>query len=311
MTADDGAAELTWTRVLASAREDADGPRTVRDLIRLCETAIALAGLTAFNSMGAPRRDAEALVFDTLLVRDHDARYLDATVTRAEREVILDRLERRIAGPTPVPYLTGDAYLDGRRFTVRPGVFVPRSTIGNLLGSLVERVEWGTPPRALELGCGTGALGISVARRVTDALVDMVDIDPLAVEVARENVNRHRVSARVRVLRGDMFEEVDPQARYDLVLANLPYVPGDHVHNEEISAEPPGAIFRPGDGLDLVRVAIEESARYLTPRGVLALEVGVPNESRVREELGERGEWWTVEGRPVGLVLLTRDDLKG
>lgn len=302
---------LSWTAVLASAREDAAGPRTIRDLIRLCETTIALAGITAFNSMGTPRKDARALVFDTLRIRDHDERYLDATVTRVERAALLDRLERRIAGPVPVPYLTGEAYLDGRRFAVRPGVFVPRSALGLLLSRLVDSVEWGSPPRALELGCGTGALGISVALRVPGARVDLVDVAPLAVEVARENTLLHGVSSRVKTAVSDMFAAVDPAVRYDLVLANLPYVPGEHTHNAEVAAEPATAIFRPGDGLDLVRLAVQESASYLAPRGVLALEVGVPNEPRVREELGERGEWWTTEGKPVGVVLLTRDDLEG
>lgn len=310
MTEGDGAG-LTWTSLLTSARDDAGGPRTIRDLIRLCETAIALAGITAFNSMGTPRKDARALVFDTLRILDHEDAYLDAVVTDAERAFVLDRLERRIAGPTPVPYLTGDAYLDGRRFGVRPGVFVPRSALGHLLSRLVERVEWGSPPRVLELGCGTGALGISIAARVPEARVDLVDIDPLAVEVARGNAARHRVSGRVTVTVSDMFAEVDPTVRYDLVVANLPYVPDDHTHNAEISAEPPAAIFRPGDGLDLVRVAIDETALHLAPAGVLALEVGVPNDRRLRDELGERGEWWTVDGKAVGVVLLTRDDLKG
>lgn len=304
--------DLSWTEVLAAARDDAAISR-VRDLIRVCETVINRAGLTAFNSMGTPRKDAEALVFETLAIRDHSDRYLDAVVTAPERALILDRLERRVSEPIPVPYIIGEAFFAGRRFTVKPGVFVPRSALGHLLDEVIAGVQWSTPPRLLEIGCGTGALAISFATRLPEAVADLVDIDELAVEVAGHNVDRHRLSHRARVFVSDMFSTVDPTRRYDLIVANLPYVPEEQAGRTatgEIHAEPPGAIFRPGDGLDLVRAALAEAPLHLAESGTLILEVGTAHVDDVSTLLGGRGRWSKLGERNAGVVTLTRDELK-
>ncbi|MBK5307776.1 MAG: HemK family protein methyltransferase [Frankiaceae bacterium] len=303
--------ELSWKDLLAAAREDATFCRA-RDLVRLCESVIARAGLTGFNSMGSPRKDAEALVFETLAIRDHNERYLDAAVSSLERVQILGLLERRVDGPTPVPYLLGESFFAGRRFTVRPGVFIPRSALGKLLDQVLAEVVWSAQPRALELGCGTGALGISIAVRVPAANVDLVDIDPLAVQVATANIRRHRVGERMQAAVSDMYDGVDRAARYDVIVANLPYVPEAQIGrtNTEIDAEPQTAIYRPGDGLDLVRRALAGSAPHLADRGLLVLEVGTSNQPAVAELLAGRGRWWQSGGAAAGVVSLTRADLE-
>lgn len=303
---------LHWTVVVDAARGD-DDLRSVRDLLRLCESVINLAGLSGFNSMGSPRKDADALVFETLEIRDHSDRYLDARVTSLERTAILDRLELRVSGPTPVPYLTGEAFFAGRRFSVRPGVFIPRSALGHLLDEVLAIVPWSDTPRALELGCGSGALGICVALLAQEARVDLVDVEPLAVEVTADNIVRHGLTTRVQVQVSDMFDGVDPAVRYDLVIANLPYVPADQQGstNGEIDAEPSLAVYRPGDGLDLVRTTLEETVLHLSENGLLVLEVGTSNESPVRDLLAGRGRWWSLGDRAAGVVSLTRDELKG
>jgi ribosomal protein L3 glutamine methyltransferase len=280
--------------------------------VRVCETVITRAGLTGFNSMGTPRKDARAIVFETLAISDHSDTYLDAVVTPVERAAVLDLLGRRVSGPTPVPYLLGEAFFAGRRFTVRPGVFIPRSALGLLLDDVLPVIRWSTPPRALELGCGTGALGISIAIRVPQAQVDLVDVDALAVEVTATNIARHNVADRARTAVSDMYAGVDPTARYDLIVANLPYVPADRIGrtNREIDAEPQAAVYRPDDGLDLIRIALDESALHLADNGVLFLEVGVSNQAGVDALVGTRGRWWTLDGQGTGVVSLSRDDLK-
>lgn len=307
----DGAPDPSWSSLLASAREDSNLVR-VRDLLRLCETVMVRAGLSGFNSMGSARKDANALVFETLAIRDHSARYLDAAVTHLERSAILDLLERRVTGPTPVPYLTGEAFFAGRRFHVRTGVFIPRSALGSLLDEVLADITWSPAPRGLELGCGSGALGLSIAIRCPTLSIDLFDIDPVAVQVTNQNIDRHQLTQRAVAAVSDMYGAVDPTARYDLIVANLPYVPDalQRGSNVEIQAEPSQAVYRPGDGLDLVRIALGESALHLSDRGTLVLEVGTGNESAVRELLSGRGRWWARDEQAAGVVSLTRDDLK-
>ena len=306
-----GASDLAWTHLLAAAREDRDLVR-VRDLLRLCETVIVRAGLSGFNSMGSARKDANALVYETLAIRDHSARYLDAIVTTPERTAILDLLERRVSGPTPVPYLTGEAFFAGRRFGVRPGVFIPRSALGTLLDEVLAAISWSTTARVLELGCGSGALGLSIAIRMPAVRIDLLDIDPVAIDVTDDNIARHQLTGRASAAVSDMYDAVDPTARYDLIVANLPYVPHELTRssNVEILAEPQHAVYRPGDGLDLVRIAIDEAALHLSDLGTLVLEVGTSNEAAVRDLIPGRGHWWERDGQTAGVVSLTRDELK-
>lgn len=298
-------ASLPCSAVLAAARAGTD-PVRVLDLIRLCESVIVRAGLTGFNSMGSPRKDAEALVYEPLGIRDHSPRYLQAVVTRPERDAVLDLLERRVSGPTPVPYLTGEAFFAGRRFTVRPGVFLPRSALGSLLDEVVAAVPWSPSPSLLELGCGSGALGLSLALRVPGACVDLVDVDATAVEVTTENIARHRLGDRVRVHASDLFDRVRGR-EYDLVVGNLPYVPEALHRAGEIDAEPAQAVFRPGDGLDLVRRVLREAPEHLAADGVLVLEVGPGHQEAVGDLLGGRGRWW---GQRSGVVSVTRAELQ-
>jgi len=304
---------LSWIDVLAAARSQA-GPLRVLDLIRLCESVISRAGLTGFNSMGSPRKDAEALVFEPLGIRDHASRYHDAVLTPPETAAVLDLLERRVSGPTPVPYLTGEAFFAGRRFGVRPGVFIPRSALGSLLDEVLAEVRWSSPAGlALEIGCGSGALGLSIAFRVPGLQIHLHDVDPLAVEVTEENITRHGLRDRASTALGDMYGAVEPAARYDLIVANLPYVPTSLQVwvVGEIDAEPAAAVYRPGDGLDLVRTAFGEAALHLAEQGTLVLEVGALNEPPVRELLAGRGRWWRRDGRDAGVVSLRRDQLAG
>jgi ribosomal protein L3 glutamine methyltransferase len=300
-----------WDEVLAAARHD-DGPSRVCDLLRVCETVITRAGLSGFNSMGSPRKDAQALVYETLAIRDHSDRFLDAVVTSVERAAILDLLERRVAGPIPVPYLTGQAFFAGRRFFVRAGVFIPRSALGYLLDEVLGAVAWSATPRLLEVGCGTGALGISIAVRAPGVHADLVDIDPLAVQVANENIARHGLADRVRSSVSDMYAGVDATARYDLIVANLPYVPDVQIGrtNREIEGEPQSAIYRPGDGLDHVRAVLADAALHLADTGLLVLEVGTFNRTGVQELVSGRGRWWTVGNQEAGVLSITRDELK-
>ena len=309
--APDSAIGLHWRLLLEAARVDVD-VRRVRDLIRICETVIRRAGLTGFNSMGSVREDARAIVFETLAIRDHSDAYLDAAVTALERGLILDLLAQRVGGPTPLPYLLGEAFFCGRRFLARPGVFIPRSALGRLLDELLGEVSWSPTPRVLELGCGTGALGLTIALRAPHAHVELTDIDPLAVAVSQDNVDRFRLSDRVRLVVSDLFDGIDPASRYDLVVANLPYVPEGRTDglSDELSAEPASAIYRPGDGLDLVRAVLSCTAEHLADRGLLALEVGTHNQPRVAELLSGAGHWWSLRGQPAGVVTLTHEQLR-
>ena len=200
-----------------------------------------------------------------------------ADLARPLDEAALARIEslvvKRIAERTPVAYLLKEAWLAGMPFYVDERVIVPRSHIAELL-----KDKWLVKARVgkiLDLCTGCGCLAVLAARAFPQALVDAVDLSPAALAVARKNVVRHRVARRVRMRRSDLFSALSAR-RYDLILANPPYVsagamaalPPEYCH------EPRLALAGGKDGLDLVARIIAAAPSHLACGGRLVCEVG-------------------------------------
>lgn len=222
-------------------------------------------------------------------------------------------LRRRIQERVPVPHLVGRTRYDGMRLDASERLFIPRNALEYVLDDVVESVPWSAVPRALDLCCGIGAVGLAVARRVPGLLLDQADVDPHAVEVAGRNAQRLGLAGRVEGAVGDLFDALPRGRRYDLVTANPPYVPARHGREAcpEAHHEPPGAIFGEGDGLGLTRAIVAAAPRWLAPRGVLVLECSPAQHDHLAWMLAGRGRWWEHGGRPLHLVSVTRDQLVG
>jgi release factor glutamine methyltransferase len=198
----------------------------------------------------------------------------EAALLRAEADspaTLEAMVARRVAGE-PLEQILGWAEFDGLRIRVRPGVFVPRQRSLLLVRTAADRLDGVRRPVVLDLGCGTGALGAAVQARVPAAEVHAVDLDPDAVACARLNLPPDRVH------RGDLFAALpDPGLRFDVILANVPYVPTD-----EIGMMPPEArdhehrVALDGgpDGLEIQRRVIGEAWRRLRAGGALLIESG-------------------------------------
>jgi ribosomal protein L3 glutamine methyltransferase len=150
--------------------------------------------------------------------------------------------------------------------------------------------------RAADVCTGCGCLAVLLARRFRGARVDGIDISDGALEVARSNVARHRLSARIRLLRSDLFASV-PAARYDVVLSNPPYEPTAHVDAlpEEFRREPRLALDGGPDGMGLIRRIVRQSAARLRPHGILMIEVGGLRDAFEREFGRLQPHWFHTE----------------
>ena len=201
----------------------------------------------------------------------------DALAARPELDVDALRrmLERRIVERVPVPYLTGTAWFGGRRFKVAPGVMIPRSPMAEVLARRVEPWLACEPKRILDLCCGCGAIGVTAAFVFPAATVDLVDIDAQALELAERNVGLHGAGGRVRVVESDLFANL-PDARYDLILCNPPYVPTAELEGlpEEFRHEPGRGLFGGADGLEVWRRILAKLDVHMEAGGALVGEVG-------------------------------------
>jgi ribosomal protein L3 glutamine methyltransferase len=278
----------------------------VRTLIARGAAQLARAHVFFGHGTDNARDEAAALVWHALkLPRAGAAALYRRRVDARGQAQVAALLARRIAERMPAAYLTGRAGFAGLDFAVDPRVLIPRSP----LAELIERSfrPWVDPARVrrvLDVGTGSGCIAIACARYLPRARIDAVDISAAALTVARDNVRRHRLRRRVRLVRSDHFRALE-RRRYDIIVANPPYVGERELKRlpAEYRHEPRMALAAGRTGLDSVRVVLREAARHLSPHGVLIVEVG-NTERAVRRAYPHLPFVWLQFARGGGGVFL-------
>jgi len=231
-------------------------------------------GFFAKQAVDAPRLTAELLLAHALGC-DRVRLYLDFDKPIGEAELARYReLVKRRAGGEPTAYLTGAREFAGHRFLVDARVLVPRPETEHALEAALEGLPGdGAGLTALDLGTGSGALAISLALARPGARVTAVDLSPDALAVAR--LNAEALGATVELLQGDLFASVPPELRFDVVVSNPPYVPSGELPglSREVRREPALALDGGPDGLAVLRRIAAEAPRWLSPGGLLVLEM--------------------------------------
>ena len=224
---------------------------------------------------------------------------------------LLELIEARATTRKPAAYLVNRAYIQGVPFYVDERVIVPRSLIGELvMTAFAEDSELIADPAriasALDLCTGGGSLAILAARVFPNARIVAVDISPGALEVARRNIEDQGLGDRIAVERGDLFAPVGG-ARFDLVLANPPYVDAETIaaFPPEYAAEPTLAHAGGIDGLEIVRRILGEAPEHLTAGGTLVCEVGGAR-GRLEDEFPQLPFVWLDTEDTSGEVFLLR-----
>ena len=256
---------------------------SIRDFLRFAVSSFNRADLTYGHGTTNAYDEAAYLVLEGLsLPIDRLEPFLDARVLPDEAERLLSLIESRVSTRKPLPYLLNKAYMHGVPFYVDERVIIPRSYIGELLalpsliggdGSLIAEPE--NIETVLDLCTGSGCLAILAAMRLDNAEVDATDLSPQALEVAAINVAKHGLGERINLHQGNLFAPLGGR-RYDLILANPPYVAEGEVQafTAEYAAEPRMAHVSGQDGLDLVRQILAEAPDHLTETGLLICEFG-------------------------------------
>ncbi len=251
---------------------------TLRDWLRFAVSRFQEAGLFFGHGSADAFDEAAYLCLHGLhLPPDRLDPFLDARLLPSEREKLANLIVRRTHERIPAAYLTHEAWLQGYRFYVDERVIVPRSFLAPLI--LEQLHPWLAEPegvrRALDLCTGSACLAILLAQAFPDATVDATDLSADALEVARRNVAEYRLQDRLQLFQGDLFVPLG-ETRYDLIVANPPYVNAESVAAlpAEYRHEPALALGSGQDGLDATRIILRDAPRHLNSGGVLVVEIG-------------------------------------
>ncbi|PQV53534.1 50S ribosomal protein L3 N(5)-glutamine methyltransferase [Paraburkholderia sp. BL21I4N1] len=251
---------------------------TVRDLLRFAVSRFNQAELSFGHGSVNAYDEAAYLVLHTLhLPLDLLEPFLDARLSPAEIDAVLNVIERRASERVPAAYITQEAWMHGFRFYVDERVIVPRSFIGELLqDGLQPYVEDPEQVSAvLELCTGSGSLAILAAHAFPNADIDAVDLSAPALEVATRNVTDYKLDDRIALFEGDLYAPL-AERRYDVIISNPPYVNATSMQElpAEYKHEPDMALAGGADGMDIVRRIIAQARNWLTEDGVLVVEIG-------------------------------------
>lgn len=197
----------------------------------------------------------------------------DEQLTAAQTAAYGALIARRAAGE-PVAYLTGSREFYGREFAVTPAVLIPRPETELLVELALQRLPADGGGRVLDLGAGSGCIGVTIATERPQAQVTLVDASAEALDVARANARRF-AAANTTLLRSDWYAAL-ADARYDLIVANPPYVAaGDaHLQQGDLRFEPHSALVAGSDGLADLRRIVAGAPAHLVSGGWLICEHG-------------------------------------
>lgn len=261
------------------------------------------AGRFARAGMGSPRLDAQVLLAHALKT-DRVGLYthFDKPLRGEELAACRALIKRRLGGE-PVAYLTGEKEVWSLSLAVDERVLVPRPDTETLIEAVLDRLK----PRdgamtIVDVGTGSGAIAIVLARELPAARIIATDISDDALAVARGNIERHGVGDRVTAVAGDLLAPVSQPV--DAIVANLPYIPTAEVGKlaAEVKREPRLALDGGEDGLDLIRRLLADAPTKLASDGLLALEHGADQAENLAA---------LIAATPGLHLIETRNDLAG
>lgn len=242
---------------------------SIADFLAISTKTLSKAGIAS------ARLDSELILAHVLRrsrewLLAHDTDTLTQSQQRQARQLLLQRTQHR-----PIAYLTGKRDFYGHSFLVNEQVLVPRPESEVILAILDGLVQDNHLRAVLDVGTGSGCLAISIKLAHPDLAVSACDTSESALLVARRNATRLLPSGQqIKFYQSDLLSDLPVGSRFDLIVANLPYLsPGQDDLSPELAYEPAIALYADDDGLSLIKQLITTAPARLTPGGYLLLEM--------------------------------------
>lgn len=195
----------------------------------------------------------------------------DTELSSEDAEQLSQMVERRLNGE-PLPYLLGHWEFYGIDFMVSPAVLIPRPETELLVENALAWLSAHPGGSMADVGTGSGCIAVSVARNCAEVEIYATDCSSKALRIASINSKNYGYENRIHMWHGDLLSAVN--FKFDLVCANLPYIPSSTVKALDVALhEPLSALDGGEDGLDLIRRLLADSPRWMAPGGLMLLEI--------------------------------------
>jgi ribosomal protein L3 glutamine methyltransferase len=285
--------------------------RTLRDVLRYAVTRFNESQIFFGHGQADAFDEAVFLVMRSLnLPIERLDVFLDAYLTHAEINTLLQQVDLRVKKRIPVAYILKEAWLQDYKFYVDERAIIPRSFIAELLKD--DLAPWVADPSkvadALDLCTGSGCLAVMSADVFPRAKIDAIDISKDALQVAKRNVADYRFEDRITLHEGDLFAPVAAR-RYDVILCNPPYVTDASMARlpKEYTHEPKQALAGGADGMNVIKRLLREARTHLKRGGVLVVEVG-GERATVEKQFKDVPMTWLTTSAGDDMVFLTRQE---
>lgn len=286
---------------------------TVQDVVRYLVSLFAMHSVYVGHGTDNYWDEALELVQAVMFLQPPcDDSTLTSRLSSNERKLIAKMALARVKYRIPTPYLTHRAFFAGMQFYVDRRVIIPRSPIAELIANEFRPYLTKTPERVLDMCTGSGCIAIAIAQQFEGmCMVDAVDISPEALEVAQKNIEAYEMESVVTPILSDLFEALPEGDKYDLIVANPPYVNAEDLASmpEEYHCEPALALGSGDDGLDCVRRILLKARDFLTDDGILIVEVGNTEENLIDTYPNVPFRFIDLKRGGSGVFLLTAEQL--
>jgi len=203
-------------------------------------------------------------------------------IDKIQEELISSILKKRIKSE-PLAYILNEWDFYGETFYLDKNSLIPRQDTELLIDLVLKRYDKGSKLNILDLGTGSGVIGITLSKLYPNSMITISDISSKALNVANKNIKNHNVT-NIRSLESDWFNSFKETELFDLILTNPPYISkdDDHLNNLELSYEPTNALVASKNGFADIFKIIDTSPRFLNSEGLLMIEHGYTQGNRVK-----------------------------
>ncbi len=204
---------------------------------------------------------------------------LNKELTTEQYDEFIEYINDRING-RPVAYIVGNREFMGLDFFVKEGVLIPRPDTETLVEEIIDLCkDKNEEVDILDIGTGSGAITVSLAKYITNSKVMSFDISEIPLQVGKINAINNDVDNKIEFVKSDVFSAIkDKEIQFDVIVSNPPYIPKKDIetlHTQVKDYEPYNALEGGEDGLDFYRQITKESIDYLKQGGILAYEVEI------------------------------------